>query len=157
MEESVDNLSNFEEFSNMTIKLNRLNKAFADFIDSILKHNNIYDLSSIQALILINIGEEKTNISRAVSKGYYLGTNTSYNIESLINKGYLKKQTCNEDMRCVYLTLTKKGIKALNVTNNAFLSQKKLLTKIGLGTTHIKKINRTIDALQNVLVGNYVI
>lgn len=138
-------------FSELTLKLNKLNKLFMDRIEADLKFNNIYEINAVQALMLKNIGIGKTTVTQATTKGYYLGTNISYNITSLNNKGYLTKQTYYGDARCIYLVLTKKGHQVLKIINKTLLTQQESLTKDGLEDNAIENINSIIDKLQRVL------
>lgn len=143
--------NSFNNFVDLTIKLSKLNKSFLSCIEDRLSFNGIYEVTAIQSLILKNIGADKLNLSKASTKGYYLGKNISYNVASLLKKGYLTKQEKESDRRCVYLVLTEKGTQVLNVINNELSIQQKSLTKIGVGDNSIENINGIIDKLQIVL------
>lgn len=45
-------------------------------------------------------------------------SSTSLSVGQLVNKGYLKRQNCNNDGRCVYISLTETGGEILNQTKN---------------------------------------
>lgn len=144
----------FKKFTDLTIKLSKLNKSFLSCVEDELLFNGIYDINSTQALMLKNIGEDKSNVSKTTKQGYYLGTNLSYNAASLLKKGYLIKQVDENDKRCVYLILTDNGIAILKMVNKALLSQQKSLTKVGIKDSSIENINIIIDKFQRVLDNN---
>jgi DNA-binding MarR family transcriptional regulator len=144
----------FKKFTDLTIKLSKLNKSFLSCVEDELLFNGIYEINATQALMLKNIGEDKSNVSKTTTQGYYLGKNLSYNSDALLKKGYLTKQVGISDKRCVYLVLTKKGSKVLGMVNNALLTQQESLTKIGIRDNSIENINIIIDKLQRVLDNN---
>jgi len=144
----------FKKFTDLTVKLSKLNKSFLSCVEDELLFNGIYEVNATQALMLKNIGEDKSNVSKTSTQGYYLGTNLSYNAASLLKKGYLTKQVDENDKRCVYLVLTENGISILKMVNKALLTQQKSLTKVGIKDTSIENINRIIDKFQRVLDSN---
>ncbi len=144
----------FKKFTDLTVKLSKLNKSFLSFIGDELLFNGIYEINATQALMLKNIGEDKSNVSKTSTQGYYLGTNLSYNTASLLKKGYLTKQVEDNDKRCVYLVLTDKGVGILKMVNKALLSQQKSLTEVGIEDSSIENINTIIDKFQRVLDNN---
>lgn len=146
--------TSLKKFTDLTIKLSKLNKSFLSCVEDELLFNGIYDINSTQALMLKNIGEDKSNVSKTTTQGYYLGKNLSYNAASLLKKGYLTKQVEENDKRCVYLVLTEKGIEILIMVNNAILTQQESLTKVGIKDNSIENINSIIDKFQRVLDNN---
>ena len=54
-----------------------------------LNRMSIKDINAVQALLLANIGEEEIVIRDLVERGYYQGSNVSYNIKKLVDMGYL--------------------------------------------------------------------
>ncbi len=144
----------FKKFTDLTIKLSKLNKSFLSCVEDELLFNGIYEINATQALMLKNIGEDKSNVSKTTTQGYYLGKNLSYNASALLNKGYLTKQVGDHDKRIIYLVLTEKGTGILNIVNNALLTQQESLTKIGINDNSIENISRIIDKFQIVLDRN---
>lgn len=67
------------------------------------------DLNGVQALLLANIGEEEIAIRDLVERGYYQGSNVSYNIRKLTDLGYLDQERAAHDKRSVLVKLTVKG------------------------------------------------
>ena len=67
-------------------------------------------VNGVQALLLTNIGEQKITIRDLVERGYYLGSNVSYNIKKLTNLGYLNQEPTPHDKRSVTISLTEKAL-----------------------------------------------
>lgn len=147
-------LTPFDLFSDLTVKLSKINQAFLNSLEYELDNHEIYEINVIQALMLKNIGDTKTNITKATSRGYYLGKNMSYNISALLSKGYLLKEIDNNDERSVCLILTKKGLKVLSIIDNAISSQVRSLTSEGVNDNFIENVNGIIDKMQIVLDKN---
>ena len=138
----------------LTVNMNNLNKAFADNLRIALSVNAIYDITQNQALIIKNIGKSKCNINGAANRGYHTGTNINYNISSLIKCGYLIKEIDPYDGRAVEITLTEKGLTALDAIDSAFMSHSKALTKAGISSKDIENTNNIIDKLKKVFQVN---
>ncbi len=69
----------------------------------------VRDINGVQALILTNIGEEEIVIRDLIERGYYQGSNVSYNIKKLTDYGYLDQERALHDKRAVTVKLTDKG------------------------------------------------
>jgi len=141
-------------FSNLTMKLNKLNKLFMFRVESELQSRGIFEVNATQALMLINIGSEKATIAKTTNIGYYIGTNISYNINALLKKGYITKISSKDDKRSVYLSPSKKGIAIINIVKETLLFQHQSLTNEGVEDTFIINISNIIDKLQTILDNN---
>jgi DNA-binding MarR family transcriptional regulator len=74
-----------------------------------LRRVGIEDINAVQALLLDNIGENDVVIRDLKDRGYYQGSNVSYNIKGLTEAGYLAQERTQRDKRSVRLKLTDKG------------------------------------------------
>src|SRR3546814_3709702 len=72
---------------------------FRSVIKSDLDRQGIRDLNNVQALILFNIGEEELSIGELTQRGYYLGSNVSYNVKKMVENGYLIQERSPHDRR----------------------------------------------------------
>jgi DNA-binding MarR family transcriptional regulator len=70
----------------------------------------IEDINNVQTLILYNIGDSQLTISELTIRGYYLGSNVSYNIKKLVESGYLIQEQSPHDKRSSKVRLSKKGL-----------------------------------------------
>ncbi len=67
------------------------------------------DINAIQALLLFNIGNSELTAGELRSRGYYLGSNVSYNLKKLVDLGFINHQRSRIDRRSVRVSLTPKG------------------------------------------------
>ena len=73
------------------------------------------DINSVQALLLYNIGDKELTAGELRTRGYYLGSNVSYNLKKLVDMGYIHYKRSETDRRSVRVSLTDKGLKALEL------------------------------------------
>ncbi len=99
-----------KEYLELTRLIERLHRRFLDVIRSELNRFGIKDINGVQALLLANIGEEEIAIRDLVERGYYQGSNVSYNIKKLTEMGYLEQERSAHDRRSVTIRLTEKAM-----------------------------------------------
>lgn len=90
--------------------LERLHRLLLDLIKDEFERLGINDVNPVQALLLFNIGENEVTAGELKSRGYYQGSNVSYNLKKLVDQGYMHHQRCPVDRRAVRVRLTKKGV-----------------------------------------------
>lgn len=101
------------EYIELTLLIERLHRRFLDVLRTELNRLGIRDINGVQALILANIGDEEIVIRDLIERGYYQGSNVSYNIKKLTDYGYLKQERALHDKRSVTVKLTDKGKKVV--------------------------------------------
>lgn len=87
----------------------RLHRQLLDVIKDELERIGQTDINSVQALLLYNIGDAELTPGELRSRGHYLGSNVSYNLKQLIDKGYIRDQRSNVDRRSKRVSLTRQG------------------------------------------------
>ncbi|MCK4939577.1 MAG: winged helix DNA-binding protein [Rhodospirillaceae bacterium] len=87
-----------------------MHRRFLDVLRAELARMEVKDLNAVQALLLSNIGEEEIVIRDLIERGYYQGSNVSYNIKKLSEMGYLEQQRSEHDKRSVRVKLTEKAL-----------------------------------------------
>lgn len=87
----------------------RLHRRFLDVVRAELEHLAIGDITSVQALVLFNIGEKELSLGELTSGGYYLGTNVAQNVQKLAESGYLIHERSHLDRRSNRVRLSGKG------------------------------------------------
>ncbi|MDR1233963.1 MAG: MarR family winged helix-turn-helix transcriptional regulator [Holosporales bacterium] len=85
-------------------------RLFLEIIKQELDLLGIADISGVQAFILMNINENVITVGEVLSRGYYIGSNASYNIKKMITNKYIMQTPSDYDKRASYLQLTKKGL-----------------------------------------------
>jgi DNA-binding MarR family transcriptional regulator len=87
----------------------RLHRRLLDVIKDEFDRRGRSDVNSVQALLLYNIGDNDVTASELRTRGYYLGSNVSYNVKKLVELGYLTHQRSRVDRRSVRIRLAPKG------------------------------------------------
>jgi DNA-binding MarR family transcriptional regulator len=59
--------------------------------------------------LLFNVGDNEVTAGELKSRGYYQGSNVSYNLKKLVDLGYMHHQRCMIDRRSVRVRLTERG------------------------------------------------
>src|SRR5580658_4789620 len=72
--------------------IERMHRRFLDVVRIELGRLGIEDISPVQAMMLDNIGNEEISVRGLIERGYYLGSNASYNLKQLVNGGYVERR-----------------------------------------------------------------
>ncbi|MEC9347984.1 MAG: MarR family transcriptional regulator [Pseudomonadota bacterium] len=99
----------FEPYRAVTRLIERLHRLYLDVIRADLGRMGIEDISAVQALLLTNIGSAEVNVRTLMERGYYQGSNASYNLKKLVETGYLEQFRSPHDRRATIVRLTDKG------------------------------------------------
>ncbi len=87
----------------------RLHRRLLDVIKDEFDRRGRADINSVQALLLYNIGDKELTAGELRTRGYYLGSNVSYNLKKLVELGFLDHQRSRVDRRSVRIRLTSQG------------------------------------------------
>ena len=98
----------------------RLHRLLLDVIKDEFERLGLLDINSVQALLLFNIGENEVTAGELKSRGYYQGSNVSYNLKKLVEAGYMHHQRCEIDRRAVRVKLTAKGREIRGIVADLF-------------------------------------
>ncbi|MDR3437975.1 winged helix DNA-binding protein [Telmatospirillum sp.] len=100
-----------EPYFNIVRLIERLHRHFLDVLRTELRRMDVDDINAVQALLLYNIGEAEVVVRDLKDRGYYHGSNVSYNIKKLTEFEYLEQERCSHDRRSIRLKLTEKGMR----------------------------------------------
>jgi DNA-binding MarR family transcriptional regulator len=95
--------------SNRLALVERLHRLLLDVIKDEFERVGVLEINAVQALLLFNIGDNEVTAGELKSRGYYQGSNVSYNLKKLVEMGYMHHQRCEIDRRSVRVRLTEKG------------------------------------------------
>ncbi|MDO6728699.1 winged helix DNA-binding protein [Marinovum sp. 2_MG-2023] len=98
----------------------RLHRLLLDVIKDEFERVGVLEINAVQALLLFNIGENEVTAGELKSRGYYQGSNVSYNLKKLVEAGYMHHQRCEIDRRSVRVKLTPKGREIRDVVAQLF-------------------------------------
>lgn len=126
----------------------RLHRQLLDVIKDELERLGQTDINSVQALLLYNIGDAELTPGELRSRGHYLGSNVSYNLKQLVDKGYIRDQRSDVDRRSKRVSLTPSGI---NVRDRlAELFERQLGSVEQVGGVDIALMDQTNKSLQRL-------
>ena len=98
----------------------RLHRLLLDVIKDEFERVGTLEINAVQALLLLNIGDNEVTAGELKSRGYYQGSNVSYNLKKLVEMGYMHHQRCEIDRRSVRVRLTEKGREVRAVVEKLF-------------------------------------
>lgn len=127
----------------------RLHRRLLDVIKDEFDRRSRADINSVQALLLYNIGEKDLTAGELRTRGYYLGSNVSYNLKKLVEMGYLDHQRSRIDRRSVRIKLTDKGREVRDIV--ATLYQKHVATVAqvgGIDCDEFAALNKSLQRLE---------
>ncbi len=127
----------------------RLHRLLLDVIKDEFERLGRSDVNSVQALLLYNIGDAELTAGELTSRGYYLGSNVSYNLKKLVDAGYINHQRSTVDRRSVRVKLTEKGLEICRVVNALYQRQLKSLQQVGgINTEDLEPLNKTLIRME---------
>ena len=127
----------------------RLHRRLLDVIKDEFDRRSRADINAVQALLLYNIGDKDLTAGELRTRGYYHGSNVSYNLKKLVETGYLDHQRSRIDRRSVRIKLTDKGREVRNVVE--MLYQKHVATVVqvgGLDGDEFATLNKSLQRLE---------
>ncbi|MHA1190558.1 MAG: transcriptional regulator LdtR [Alphaproteobacteria bacterium] len=109
----------------------RLHRRLLDVIKDEFDRMGRSDVNSVQALLLFNIGDAELTAGELRTRGYYLGSNVSYNLKKLVDAGYIHHQRSRVDRRSVRVSLTEKGTEVADIVNGLYNRHIGSIEKVG--------------------------
>ena len=100
--------------------IERLHRYFLDVVKIEIDRKGIEDINNVQAMILYNIGHENMTVGELTLRGYYLGSNVSYNVKKMSENGYIEQERSVHDKRSIKVSLSDKGKELYEVLNAMF-------------------------------------
>ncbi|MDG1338835.1 MarR family winged helix-turn-helix transcriptional regulator [Thalassobium sp. R2A62] len=128
----------------------RLHRLLLDVIKDEFERVGVLEINAVQALLLFNIGDNEVTAGELKSRGYYQGSNVSYNLKRLVEMNYMHHERCEIDRRSVRVRLTEKGREIRNVVTKLFeghaegLESRDILSLNGIDeiTTALRRVER---------------
>ena len=131
-----------------TIQLiERLHRYFLDVVKMELDRRGVQDMNNVQAMILYNIGHDEMTVGELTLRGYYLGSNVSYNVKKMGENDYIEQERSVHDKRSIRVKLSDKGKNLYQILNEMFERHESKLEGTELTP---ERLNDTIKTLQMV-------
>ena len=127
----------------------RLHRLLLDVIKDEFERVGVLEINAVQALLIFNIGENEVTAGELKSRGYYQGSNVSYNLKKLVEMGYMHHQRCEIDRRSVRVRLTEKGRNIRDVIAELFQKHAVgLEEKAVMGPNGLEEINGALKRME---------
>lgn len=128
--------------------IERLHRQFLDVVKAELDAAGIRDINNVQSLILFNIGGEEVTVGELTQRGYYLGSNVSYNLKKMVENEYLVQERSPHDRRSVRIRLSDKGTALWERLNNMFQRHGEQLNEESQPGAGLQSATETLRALE---------
>jgi DNA-binding MarR family transcriptional regulator len=126
----------------------RLHRRLLDVIKDEFDRQGRSDVNAIQALLLFNIGNSELTAGELRSRGYYLGSNVSYNVKKLVDLGFINHQRSRIDRRSVRISLTETGTEVAETVAKLYERHVASIDKVGgIGTDEFTQMNKLLQRL----------
>jgi DNA-binding MarR family transcriptional regulator len=127
----------------------RLHRRLLDVIKDEFDRAGRSDVNSVQALLLFNIGESELTAGELRTRGYYLGSNVSYNLKKLVEMGYIHHQRSRMDRRSVRVSLTEKGQEVAKIVDGLYERHIRSIDQVGgIASGDFHDLNRSLQRLE---------
>jgi DNA-binding MarR family transcriptional regulator len=127
----------------------RLHRLLLDVVKDEFERLGLLDINSVQALLLFNVGTHEVTAGELKTRGYYQGSNVSYNLKKLVESGYMNHQRSEIDRRAVRVRLTEKGQKIQNIVANLFEKHASTMLRRNLtGDLDLSDINLVLKRME---------
>ena len=100
--------------------IERLHRYFLDVVKVELDRKGIQDINNVQSMILYNIGHDEMTVGELTLRGYYLGSNVSYNVKKMGENGYIEQERSVHDKRSIRVKLSDKGKELYGLLSDMF-------------------------------------
>jgi DNA-binding MarR family transcriptional regulator len=119
-------------------RVERLHRRLLDLVKDEFDRMGWDDINPVQALR---------------TRGYYLGSNVSYNLKKLVETGYIFQERSKTDRRSVRIRLTPKGEEVAEVIDELYERHLNSIEKVGgLGESDFSGLNTALSRLERFWV-----
>ena len=127
----------------------RLHRRLLDVIKDEFDRRGRSDINAVQALLLYNIADKELTAGELRTRGYYLGSNVSYNVKKLVEMGYMHHSRSRLDRRSVRISLTEQGREVHRIISGLYDKHVATVEQIGgISTGEFSALNQSLTRLE---------
>ena len=127
----------------------RLHRLLLDVIKDKFERVGEIEINPVQALLIFSIADNEVTAGELKSRGYYQGSNVSYNLKKLVGMGYMLHERCRADRRSVRVRLTDKGQHVRELVHELFEGHADAVQSEGvLYGTGVEGINEALRRME---------
>ena len=108
-----------DTYGRLTRLIERLHRRHLDILRLELDRLGIDSINPAQALMLLRLDGKPVAVRDLIERGYYLGSNVSYNIKQLVKAGYTEQERSPHDRRSLRILVTEAGHRLCASLNQA--------------------------------------
>lgn len=128
--------------------IERLHRHFLDVLKVELDKKGIQDINNVQTMILYNVGDDEMTVGELTIRGYYLGSNVSYNVKKMVENGYLEQERSVHDKRSIRVKLSEKGIELRDAISDMFRRHESMIEGSELNNEELSSLNGVLTKLE---------
>ena len=128
--------------------IERLHRRFLDVVKAELDRLGIQDINNVQAMILYNIGDDDLTVGELTLRGYYMGSNVSYNVKKMVENDYIVQERSVHDKRSVRVRLSEKGKKLNSALEKMYGKHEELIRTTDLSKEKLELLNASLKQLE---------
>ena len=126
----------------------RLHRRLLDVVKDEFERQGRSDLNAVQAILLFNIGEGELTAGELKSRGYYQGSNVSYNLKKLVDLGFVNHRRSKSDKRTVRVSLTPEGKEVASIVSDLYDRHIGSIEQVGgIDAAEFERLNRAMQRL----------
>ena len=129
--------------------IERLHRHFLDVLKVELDKKGIQDINNVQSMILYNIGDDEMTVGELTIRGYYLGSNVSYNVKKMVENEYLVQERSVHDKRSIRVKLSEKGLELKNLISEMFARHEGEIEGSEITDERLGELSDTLKMLEN--------
>jgi DNA-binding MarR family transcriptional regulator len=127
----------------------RLHRELLGVIKDEFERRSLGHINSVQALLLNNIGDNEFTAHELRTRGYYHGSNVSYNLKKLVETGFLDYQRSPVDRRSVRVKLTDKGREVRDIVDKLYHKHARMVEQVGaINANEFTVLNQSLRRLE---------
>ena len=138
-----------DKYFDVVMLIERLHRLFLDVVKAELDQLKVVDISNVQAMILYNIGKNKLTVGEISNRGYYLGSNVTYNLKKLVENGYIAQEQSPHDRRSSTVKLSKKGLVIFDQIDKMLKKHLENLPRNNISDEQLQALHKTMQNLEN--------
>ena len=128
--------------------IERLHRYFLDVVKVEIDRKGLQDINNVQAMILYNIGTDDMTVGELTLRGYYLGSNVSYNVKKMTENGYIEQNRSKHDKRSIRVKLTPRGLDLYKALEDMFARHDEQIEVTDLTPERLTDLNKTLKMLE---------
>ena len=137
-----------ENYFKSVVMIERLHRLFLEVVKVELDRMKIRDINNVQCLVLYNVGRGQVTVGELTNRGYYLGSNVSYNLRKMVQNGYLIQEPSTHDRRSSHVKLSDKGMKLHDRLDELFTMHAKALAHEGVDAAKAEQLDNMLTSLE---------